>query len=597
MDPQILNAVHIAEFVLATPVLFFSGSVFFRGAYFALKNKTVNMDTLVASGATLTYMFSFYVMLGGSGYSYFDSVVMIITFVLVGKYLEKVGKKSAIDIIDSIKASVPVDCEIIQNNKTIIKLIDEIEVGDIVLLKAGQKAPVDGVLTHGVASFDESSISGESAPVPKDIHDQIISGTIVIDGTVRYQATTDFAHSSINEIIQTMENSLTSKPKIEQKANQLSKYFSTTILLVSLFTFVWWLVFDSFEFALITSISVIVIACPCALALSTPMAVVVGIGRLAKCKILFKEAKYLESLAQATTVVFDKTGTLTRGQLSVVNQTIYEDGWQKTIAAMASSSTHPISQAVSKYLYNTNDTNDIKLENIQHHHGKGISATYQDSTILAGSAQYLETHGIFVDINTTYSLYCIAVNDKLVSVYELKDELKTGSLELINYLKKHKKDIIILSGDRKIVVDEVAKKLNIENRHGELSPIDKADFVAKLRQNQQTVVMIGDGINDAVALARADVSISMISGSDISVGISDIVILDNSPDKIIECFKVSKLTYKHIKQNLGLSLVYNTITIPLAMMGYVIPLVAALSMSLSSLLVVANSLRIKWRKS
>ncbi len=592
MDKEILSAVHVAEFILATPVLFFSGSVFFKGAYFNIKNRNIGMDTLVATGATLTYIFSVYVMLGGSGYSYFDSVVMIITFVLVGKYLEKIGKKNAVDIVDKMRATIPVDCEIIQNNKIVSKLIDEIQVGDIVLLKPGQKAPVDGIVLEGSGSFDESSISGESMPIIKNKTNQIISGTILEDSTIKYKATTNFAHSTTNEIIKTIENSLASKPAIQKKANQLSKYFSVSILSVALLTFIWWFFVGGFEIALITAISVIVIACPCALALSTPMAVVVGISKLAKLKVLFKEAKYLEILSKATTVVLDKTGTLTNGKLSVVKQTIYDDKYTQAIKAIVSASTHPVSKAVYNYINNDNKTT-ADINNIKQNSGQGFSAIYKEQNMIAGSIDYLETFGIFVNTNSSHTIFCVAVDEKLVAVYELSDELKENSQKLIEYLNTQNINIVMLSGDRQIVVDKVAKKLKIKKRYANMSPKDKANFITKLKQNQEIVVMIGDGINDAVALSKADISISMASGSDISVKLSDIIILDNSINKIIQCFKVSKLTYRQIKQNLGLSLIYNMATIPVAVMGYVIPLVAALSMSLSSLIVVANSLRIK----
>jgi Cu+-exporting ATPase len=597
IDEEILNAIHIAEFCLATPALFYSGNIFFKGAYYGLKNKIVNMDLLVASGATLAYIYSIYVMLGGNGHSYFDSVAMIITFILVGKYLEVIGKKNAVDTLDTIKSQLPTDAIVIRDGQKCEILIDEIVLGDIVELRAGDKASVDGEVITGVATFDESSISGESLPVLKEYGSKIYGGTINLDSIIRYKTTTDFEHSTLNNIVTLIEDSLSSKPEIENTANQLSKSFSLSILTISFFTFIfWYFYYGEFENALVNSISVIIIACPCALALATPMASLIGISWLAKKKLLFKESKYIETISKATTVVFDKTGTLTNGKLSVINTNINNLSIETLsyIFTIVDSNNHPISISIKEYMKNTYD--NLKIFDIDQFDtiaGKGIKATIKGNNIVAGNYALMEDEGLDLKYDTSLSVFIIAINNKIVGVFELEDTIKEDAFKTIEYLESENINVIMLTGDNENVAKNVCNKLNIQNYKANLTPVLKSNYIKELKKSDEIIVMVGDGINDAPALALADISVAMGSGADVSIGLSDIVILDNKLQGLIDSFVISKRTYKFIKQNLMISLIYNIITIPLAVFGYVIPLVAALSMSISSLLVVGNSLRIK----
>jgi len=596
MKPETLHLVHIAEFIFATPVLFYSGWIFFRGAYYGLKNRIINMDLLVSSGATLTYIYSIYVLLGGVGHSYFDSVAMIITFVLVGKYLEVIGKKSAVDVMDKIKSQVPLEATIVEDGVKKVVSLDKIEVGDIIEVKVGEKATVDGELIVDEATFDESSMTGESLPVEKYRGDKIYSGTINAGGVIRYKATKNYANSTLNGVVSLLEDALNSKPKIEEKANEISKYFSITILTLALLSFLGWYLYNGdFENALIIGISVIVIACPCALALATPIASLIGVSWAANKGILFKEAKFIETFAEADSVVLDKTGTVTNGKLSVKNVrgSIDEDSLP-LLYSLVDSSTHPVSKAIKKYLLdNYEKPNYIELENIKQVHAKGLEATYQGKRLLGGNIQLLKDNGIVVDIDTEYTIYTFAIDDKLIVSFELEDALKSHSRELIEYFKSIGVEPIMATGDHERVAKRVAKEVGIDSYKSQMSPIDKAKFVESLRDSGKIVVMVGDGINDALALSKADVSIAMGGGADVALAMSDVVILNNSLLGIKDSFRISRRTYKFIKQNLLISLIYNIITIPIAIAGYVIPLVAALSMSLSSLLVVGNSMRIK----
>ena len=606
IDDEVKDMIHIGEFLLSTPVLFYSGWIFFKGAYYGLKNRVLNMDFLVSSGATLTYIYSLFILFGAKGESYFDSVAMIITFVLVGKYLEVIGKKSAVDTLDKIKSSLPLEAVIVENGIKKTVALNNISIGNIVEIKAGDKVPVDGKIIQGEASFDEASLTGESIPVFKKASDMVYSGTINTNGVILFEATTDFKNSTFSSIVTLLEDSLNSKPKIQDKANEVSKGFTLAIVTLSFLTFLVWYFFgldlgfdydgvNHFEKSFIVAISVIVIACPCALALATPIASLIGISQLAKKGLLFKEAKFIESLAKANTVVFDKTGTLTKGQLSVVKANILNENIDNLnlLYSLLDASNHPVSKSVKKYIQSKFDLDLVKLSDIKSIDAKGMSASYNNLNILGGNFELLKQENIKYDFISNNTVYIFTINNEVIATFELEDEIKDYAKELISYLQEHDTSVVMLTGDTKEVAQKVSEQLNIKKYLAHQTPTSKAQFIKELRAKDNIVIMVGDGVNDSVALGNADVAIAMGSSADISLAVSDIVLLNSSLISLKEAFVISKRTYKFIKQNLGISLVYNIVTIPFAMFGYVIPLVAALSMSLSSLLVVLNSLRIK----
>ncbi|NOQ30133.1 MAG: cadmium-translocating P-type ATPase [Helicobacteraceae bacterium] len=591
---EIKTILNTAEWILSTPVLFYSGWNFFKGSYYGIKNHIVNMDILVATGATLTYIYSIYITLNNSGEAYFDSVSMIITFVLIGKFLETLSKKSAADTLDVMSKNIPSEISVIENENIVLKNVNDVEIGDTIMLRLGERAVIDGILLEGESNFDESSLSGESEPILKKVGDKIVSGTTSIDGAIRYSATKDFTHSTLSNIVSLLESAIAKKPRIEKIANRLSEHFSLAILLASFATFlVWFFGGSGFEVSFMIAISVIVIACPCALALATPVASLVGFSLSLKKGILFKESAMLESMAQAEVIVFDKTGTLTNGKPSVIKHEQYENIDKKLIYSLTSSSTHPISNGVSEYL--KDESNELlALNNLEQVRGRGIKASFNKDRLLGGNALFLKEHGIIVDDSGEGSHFFVAFKNTLVAKFTLKDELKDDALNSVERIKKFGLLTIILSGDREESVKEVASALGIKEYHYGLSPEQKSEFVQKLQQSKK-VVMAGDGINDILALANADIAIAMGSGSDIAIEVSDVVLLNNSLVTLADSFAIARRTYSLIKQNLAISLLYNAITIPLAMMGYIIPLIAAISMSFSSLLVVGNSLRIKWK--
>ena len=608
MSIEVKNMIHLAEFILTTPVLFFSGFVFYKGAYFGLKNRIVNMDLLVSSGATMTYVYSLFVLFGAKGESYFDSVAMIITFVLVGKYLEVIGKKSAIDTLDKIKSTLPLEAIVVKDGKKETKALNLVQVGDLIELKIGEKVPVDGKIISGNASFDESSLTGESIPVYKKTGDNIFSGTVILDSTILFEVVKDFKNSTFSSIVTLLEDSLNSKPKIQTLANKISRRFSLIILSIAFITFLVWYYFgldlgfyfegvNQFERSFITAISVVVIACPCALALATPMASLVGISELAKKSLLFKEAKFIETIANATTVVFDKTGTLTKGELEVSFVEFFNKDERSInlLYSLLDSSNHPVSIAVKRYIKENFEVSNVILEDVKNIEAKGLSARYENIEILGGNEALLKEFDVKINIhlNSKFTQYLFCIDKKIVANFELKDELKDDAKELIEYLKEQNIESIMLTGDNNFVASSIAKELEISNYKANLTPKDKADFIKDLKNSGKTVVMVGDGVNDSVALASSDVAIAMGNSADISMMVSDVVMLNSKLKSLKDAFIISKKTYKHIKQNLAFSLIYNTITIPIAAAGFIIPLFAALSMSLSSLVVVLNSLRIK----
>ncbi|NPA74021.1 MAG: heavy metal translocating P-type ATPase [Epsilonproteobacteria bacterium] len=595
MRSDMKNVLNIAEFILATPTLFYTGWVYFRGAYFALKNRFINMDVLVITGATLAYIYSIYAMVTHTGEVYFDSVTMIITFVFVGKYLEVLSKKRAVDAMDSIMGSIPTELTVVKDGEKSIISIEEVEVGDIIEIKPGEKVVVDGVIVSGEGNFDLSSLTGESEPVYKKEGDEILSGSICLDSAIRYRATKDFKHSMLSSIVSLLEESISKKPSIEKLADKISGYFSLAILSIALLAFIGWYIHGvGFERALIIAISVIVIACPCALGLATPMAALIGINTASSKGILFKEAEFLETMAKSDTLLLDKTGTITEGKPKVVKAEFLKDFDKNILYSLVKSSNHPISEAIAKYLQELNDkSKEYILKDRKNIEARGIEARYEDSLIFGGNLELVKERGVKFDKDFDGSVFVFVIDSEAVAYFELKDALKKDAKEAISEIKKRGIKPVMLTGDNEKVAKEIAKEVGIEEVYHSLFPKDKADIVDRFHTQKKIVIMVGDGINDALALSRADIAISMGSGADVSVEVSDVVLLNDDMKSLLDAIKISKKAYSTIKENFALSIVYNSITIPLAVMGYVMPLVAALSMSLSSLIVVGNSFRIR----
>jgi Cu+-exporting ATPase len=584
------NILNIAEFILATPALFYTGGPYFKGAYYGLKNRFINMDFLVITGATLTYIYSIYTMITKSGEVYFDSATMIITFVFIGKFLEVQSKKKAVDTMDSLTSLLPSTVIVLKDGQKIQKDIEEVEVGNILEIRAGEKVVLDSVIVSGEGSFDYSSLTGESKPVFKKKSDEVLSGTVLLDSVVLVEVKKAFSDSTIQKISHMLEEAMNKKPKIERLANEVSGYFSITILSIAFITFLVWMFYlhSGFERALIVGISVIVIACPCALGLATPIATLVGLNQGIKKGILFKESSFLETFAKIDTIFMDKTGTITKAKPKVIKETILKEFDKNLLYSLISSQTHPISKGVKEFL---GKKEELKLDSIKNIEAKGIKASFDDKTILAGNKKLLEDEGIEFEKEFESSVLIFAIDGEVVAFYELEDEIREGVKEVIKSFENFGIKVIMLTGDHKKASSKVAQEVGIKKFYHSLFPKDKANIVKEYQDRKKVVAFVGDGINDSVALGLANVSIAMGGGAKIALDVSDIVLLNDDITLVLDAYKISKETYKNIRQNLLISLVYNSITIPLAVIGYVIPLVAALSMSLSSLIVVGNSLR------
>jgi len=626
ISQEMRNILNFAGFALSTPVLFFSGIVFWRGAWAALKFKTPNMDLLVISGASLAYLYSIYASFKG-GETYFESVAMIITFVLIGKFLEVRGKKSAVDSLDKLNAQMPLSVRVLQTSQNTESpkirdtkntgdsnptqdfqeiAIESVCIGDIVQVRPGERVALDGVLLSAEALCDESAMSGESLPQIKSAGDCIYSGSLALNCPFNYQVSKVFKDSLMMKIVALVENSLNARPKIQEAANRISRYFSLVILSLAFSTFLVWeyLLNAPFERSLMVMISVIIIACPCALALATPIASLIGLGEALKHRILFKEARFLETIAKADTLVLDKTGTLTKGQLKVLNvryfnaQNALDSKDFGILYSMLTQNAHPISKAVLEFIGQTKQTSaqaGIPLDSMLQINARGIKAEVQGDTYLGGNLALLQEHNVEIPspLQNTQSVFYFAKNAKILAEFTLQDTLKEDAKETIAALQQKGITCILLSGDNVGACQSVARAVGITEYYAAQSPLDKANFIDKLHQESKIVVMAGDGINDSIALGKSDIAIAMGGGIDLAISVSDVVVLDDSMQGVLESFRLGRRTYRFIVQNLGISLVYNALTIPLAMAGFVIPLIAALSMSLSSLLVVGNSMRIK----
>ena len=595
MKVDIKNVLNFAEFVLATPTLFYTGSIYFKGAYYGIKNRYINMDILVATGASLAYIYSIYAMFSHKGEVYFDSVTMIITFVFTGKYLEVLSKKNAVDRLDGFNSSTPTEVLVIKDNEKLLLGVQEVKVGDIIEIKAGEKIVIDGIIDSGEGSFDTSSLTGEATPLFLKQGDKVLSGYICLDSVIRYTALSDVRSSVLSKITSLLEDSMNKKPKIERVANVVSGYFSTAILLLALGTFAFWYFGgSSFERALIVSISVIVIACPCALGLATPVSTLVGLGLGAKKGILFKEASFLETMAKCDVLMLDKTGTITEGKPKIV-QNIYLKEFDKSLLySLVKSSTHPISKAIVEF-YEENDVEILDLKEIKTVEAKGIVARYKESVLCGGNQNLLRDRGIVSqDYFAEYSQFYFALDGEVVAVFALEDTPRLGAKQSIEAIKKMGIEVAMLTGDNEKAAKKIADMVGISKVYASLLPHEKADIVDSVRVEGKRVVMVGDGINDALALSKSEIAITLGSGTDVALNVSDVVLMNDSFDSLYHAFLISKKTYRVIKENLILSFIYNSITIPLAMAGYVIPLFAALSMSLSSLLVIGNSMRINF---
>jgi Cu2+-exporting ATPase len=608
-DGKFLGLFQWLGLALATPTLFYSGWPFFRGAWAGLRHWHLTMDLPITIGASTTYLYSLYVTLSDTavGEVYFDTVVNFMFVILVGRYLEAMSKRHAVAASQRLLDLQPRVATVLQDNVEKIMPIRSVKAGNLVLVRAGNKIPVDGVVLEGRSKVDESMLSGESEPVGKASGSSVSAGTLNVSSALTIEVTATLGNTSLGRIIQLVEEAQASKAPIQCTADRIVPWFVLITLLLATTTFIWWLSTD-FELALMAATSVLIITCPCAFGMSTPMAIAVAAGQGARHGILVKNGKVLEVLSQVNHVVFDKTGTLTTGKMSVQN-IVTTPAWDERellrLAAVAERfSEHSIGRAIVESAEARHiDVAGKTPESFEGQTGSGVKAVVEGHNILIGTSNWLTLNAIPVDNRFSetvgelekQAVSCVhmAVDGHYAGLIGIADQLRPDARSLVDNLRAVGIRMTLLSGDRHRVAEAVAAKLGGMDVIAEVRPEEKDRVIAGLQEQGDWIAMVGDGVNDAAALIRANVGIAVGSGTDVSLESADIVLMSDELDKVRLATALSRRTLRTIRQNISISIVYNIIMIPLAMMAFITPLFAAIAMPISSLLVIGNAARIR----
>ncbi len=616
------------QFGLSIPVVFYATWMFFQRAYVSIKTMNLNMFTLIGIGAGIAWLFSFFGLLFpdlfpdqfktefGTVHVYFEAATVILTLVLLGQLLEARAHSKTNNAVKELLKLAPNKAIRIENGEEIEISIDDINVGDLLRVKPGDKIPVDGKITKGKTSIDESMITGEPIPVDKEIDDSVTSGTINGKQSFVMQAEKVGADTLLSQIIHMVNNASRSKAPIQKLADKISGYFVPVVIGISIITFIVWKIAGpepSWVFAFVNAIAVLIIACPCALGLATPMSVMVGVGKGAQEGVLIKDAESLEKMNKVDVLIIDKTGTVTEGKPSVekiVSISDYsENDLARFVASVNKQSEHPLAEATVRYA-KSKELDFLEIDNFDSITGKGVKAVINDKIILVGNEKLLEEHSIVIkgEIAEKSKLEqakgktvpFIAVNKELVGFVVISDAIKETSRSAINSLKEKGIKVIMMTGDNKYTAKAVADELNLSDYFADCLPEDKLNKVKELQENGSIVAMAGDGINDAPALALADVGIAMGTGTDVAIESSAITLVKGDLHGIVKARILSHKVMRNIKQNLFFALAYNVMGIPIAagvlypIFGLLLsPMIAALAMSFSSVSVIANALRLR----
>ncbi|GAA8244645.1 heavy metal translocating P-type ATPase [Helicobacter pylori] len=583
MDKLMQRNLDLVSLFLSLLVLVVVGRFFIKGAFYGLKNGVLGMDLSVSFGALSAFVYSLYAMLV-SQETYFEASSTILTLVFGSKFLELKARLFANEKCLALESHEIHSVIVVESGKQIEKHPKDVAIGSVVWVPSGAKIALDGVLLNH-ASVDASLISGEFKPLELEVNDPILGGYVNVGMPFSYQVSANFQNSRLSGLLETLKKSFLEKPLIESSANQIADIFSKAVLFLAFISFLLWQfgLGGNFEKALMVCISVLVISCPCAFALATPIALVIGVFK--NPLIVFKEALFLETLAKVKKIFIDKTGTLTQKEVLLKEKIIYEKFDERLLKSLLKTREHLAHNAILKSL----DGDEVDLEKIEFF-AHGLKASYQNETLLVGSLKFLGSMGVGIPMKESANIMVgFAKNKTLCALFILEERLKANAKEVIQALQNKGLELEILSGDNESSVKECAKKLGISKYHAHLTPEDKAQVISSYKG---VCAMIGDGNNDVLALKQASVSLGF-EKSALSKSACDILLLEEDLSLLEKAFHNAQKVYQVVLQNIVLSLIYNAILIPVAMLGYINPLIASLSMSASSLLVVLNSLRLK----
>lgn len=603
------------QWLLATPVQFYFGARFYKAGWAALKAGSGNMDLLVAIGTSAAYGLSLYLWWSftalhgqhGAPHLYFESSSAVLTLVLLGKYLEHKAKKRTTDALRALENLKPAVATVFQQGLWVDVKAETVQQGDLVLVKPGERVPVDAVVEQGQSHVDEALISGESVPISKMPTDKVTGGSINLDGVLQIRATAVGAESTLSRIIQLVEQAQGAKAPVQALVDKISAIFVPVVLLIALATLVGWgLLTDNWVTGILNAVAVLVIACPCALGLATPAAIMAGTGSAARSGILIKDAIALEHAKAVTLVVFDKTGTLTQGKavLQQVSNLADEPDALLWAASLQQHSEHPLAKAVVSYA-TAHQVAALEVTEFQVIAGKGVQGKVQGHNLILGSSHWMQQLGIELPVDqiktSGASVSWLAeqqANDsyKLVALFCFTDELKPDAVQAVNLLKQQAIAVAMLTGDSKQSAALIAQQLDLTDWKAEVLPADKAAAIQNWQQQGYRVAMVGDGINDAPALAQADLGIAMASGTEVAVSASAMTLMRSKPSLVSAALQIARLSYRKIQQNLFWAFIFNVIGIPLAALGYLNPVIAGAAMACSSLFVISNALLLqRWR--
>ena len=596
----------IWQFALASIVQLWLAIPFYRGAIGSIRGGLANMDVLVSTGTLTIYIYSAFMLLYHANHAmrhvYFEASVMVIGFVSLGKFLEERTKKHSLNSLSMLLQLTPKKVTALRNDKWTEIALDQVNIGEIIRANQGERIAADGIIESGNGWCDESHLTGESRPEEKQKGGKVLAGAMVTEGSIIYRANQLGSQTLLGDMMNALSDAQGSKAPIARFADKVASVFVPAVLLISLvtFTLTYILTNDSVS-SLIHAVSVLVIACPCALGLATPAAIMVGLGKAVNAGVWFKDAAAMEETAHVDTVVLDKTGTLTKGELEISalwqpqSAVHSEDDLYRFAAAVEQQANHPIAKAIvhaaEQKMLEIPTALFAKMEV-----GQGIQAKLEQvGTIKVGKPDYC---GLILpknleDIWQIASIVAVSINDEPIGAFALMDTLKNDSLHAIQRLQQQNIDVVIMSGDQQSVVDYIAKQLGIKKAFGGLSPRDKAEQIQKLKAQGHVVAMVGDGINDAPALAAANVSFAMKSGSDIAEQTASSTLMQHSVNQLVDALFIARTTLKNIKQNLFFALIYNILGIPLAAFGFLNPVIAGAAMAMSSISVLINALRLK----